>query len=124
MRKACSESIGAFTHELISKHSPISDSISSLIIIVDKYLKDESKYVKLSIFKEFGKFIYEISQYNQTEFNMKVDKLIVNYLEERDNKSFEDIDIINLHTAFNMPSIILVSSPKLWKFISEHYFNL
>ena len=86
VRKGCSESIGELAKVMKAKHSPTSDQITSLFIIIDKYIKDESKYVKLSMYKEFGKFIYEISMLNQSDFGMKIDKLIVNYLEGRENK--------------------------------------
>ena len=124
VRTYWSQWISEFSSTMIKKHSPSSTQISSLIQIVENYIKDESRYVKLFIFKEFGKFIYEVSLFNQAEFGSQVDNLIICYLEERRNRSFEDYKIVDRHTAFNMPAIILVSSPKLWKTIEEHYFEL
>lgn len=109
---------------MVGHHSPSKEQITYLFLIVNKYIKDESKWVKLAIYKEFGKFIYELSMFDQTSFGKMIDKMIVTYLEETENKSFEENDLLNQHVAFNMPSVVLVSNPKLWKFISESYFKL
>lgn len=93
-------------------------------MVVDAYIKDDSKWIKNTIYKEFGKFIYELSLYDQAKYGKKIDKLIVTYFEEKDNEAIEDPDLIHLHIAYNMPCIVLVSSPKLWKFLREQYTTL
>lgn len=109
---------------MIQRHNSSSDQISALIPIIKNYIIGESRTVKHSIFKEFGKCIYQISLHDQAAFGPQVDNLIVEYLEERSRAAFDENYILNQHTAFNIPAIVLVSSPKLWKLISEHYFDL
>jgi hypothetical protein len=92
--------------------------------MADNFISDQSKWVKNAIYAEFGKFIYEISLYESGTFGKNIDKLIVTYIEERKSEDLEDSDYINYQIAYNMPCIILVSSPKLWKFIRQNYLEL
>jgi hypothetical protein len=94
------------------------------MLIIEKFIKDSSKWVRNCLFQEFGKVIYQLSLYAKSDISKKIDKLIITYVEERKKEDLEDSDLINYYIAYNMPCLILVSSTKLWKFLRDHYIEL
>jgi len=66
-----------------------------LLSISENFIKDDSKWVKNSIYSEFGKFIYQISLYNQGDFSKHIDKLIEDYVEELKNEDLDKLDVKN-----------------------------
>ena len=82
------------------------------MILVENMIKSSNKRVKLHIYQDFGRFIYEWSLYKEASLGKQIDKLIVTYLEEREAEDSIDLDDINYFVAFNIPAIILVH--KTW----------
>ena len=109
---------------MIAKHNPSEEQVVNLMILVENMVKSTNKRVKSQIYEDFGQFVYEWSLYKEASLGKQIDKLIVTYLEERETKDITDLDEISYFVAFNIPAIILVSSPKLWNFIKKHYFTL
>lgn len=103
VRKVCAENLAEFIKAITAKFLPSKDRIVEIMMIVDKYIKDESKFIRNTIYREFGNFIYQVSLYDLNKFGKKIDKLIVTYIEEKDNQAIEDPDFISLQVAYNMP---------------------
>ena len=92
-----------FLTAYLKNHEPKNEDVVRILCIVDNLIKDESKWVKNTLFSEFGKIIYQISLYNQTDFSKNIDKLIVNYIEEGLKDDVDDPELINYNIAYNMP---------------------